>query len=176
MAINPWADVLCDETEVKNSKQKHCWSTSEFSWILWLFNTVDFIFRLLTTKSNGYFLNFVKSKPSQVIKRNVSDVQNSVEKGVKSTLLQACSPWKLCTGVSLGLAARLLFNNSSALCKAQHSRVIQRRPNVTEDSSKFDWNRFFRYLVPHKWLLLAAVAVSRKSLYSCDILLRLQIS
>ncbi|XP_072942565.1 mitochondrial potassium channel ATP-binding subunit [Epargyreus clarus] len=112
--------------------------------------------RLLTLKSNGYYLNLVKTKPSQVIKRHISNVQSS-EKVFKLSLLQVC-PWKLCTGVSLGLAARLFLNNT-VLCKAHvPSRIIQRRPNVHDDSGKFDWNKFFRYLVPHKWLLLAAVA------------------
>lgn len=83
------------------------------------------------------------------------------EKSAKSELFLICSPWKLCVGVSLGLGARLLYNGP-AFCKAQSpSRIIQRRPNVNDDSSKFDWKRFFEYLKPHNLLLAAAVAVSK---------------
>lgn len=93
------------------------------------------------------------------MKQYVSNVKSSAEKEVSRGLLLLCNPWKLCTGVSLGLAARLLYSNS-VFCKALPSRVIQRRPNINEDSAKFDWNRFWQYLLPHKWLLAAAVAVS----------------
>ncbi|XP_034835275.1 mitochondrial potassium channel ATP-binding subunit [Maniola hyperantus] len=113
--------------------------------------------RLLTVKSNGYFINLVKNKPSQAVKQYVSNVKNSAENGVSKGLLLLCSPWKLCSGFSLGLAARLLYNNT-VYCKAVPSRVIQRRPNINEDSAKFDWKRFWEYLLPHKWLLAAAVA------------------
>lgn len=82
------------------------------------------------------------------------------EKCAKSGFLLVCSPWKLCAGISLGLGARLIYRES-AFCKAQPpSRIIQRRPNVNDDNSKFDWKRLFEYLKPHKWLLVAAVVVS----------------
>lgn len=85
----------------------------------------------------------------------------SCDKPVKSGILLLCCPWKLCTGVSLGLAGRLLYNNGPVYCKAvQHSRVIQRRPNVQDDTGKFDWKKLFNYLKPHKWFLIAAVGVS----------------
>ncbi|XP_045777785.1 mitochondrial potassium channel ATP-binding subunit isoform X1 [Maniola jurtina] len=113
--------------------------------------------RLLTFKSSGYYVNLVKNKPSQAVKQYVLNVKNSAEKDVSKGLLLLCSPWKLCSGISLGLAARLLYNNS-VYCKALPSRVIQRRPNINEDSAKFDWKRFWEYLLPHKWLLAAAVA------------------
>lgn len=32
---------------------------------------------------------------------------------------------------------------------------------MNDDSSKFDWKRFFEYLKPHNLLLAAAVAVSK---------------
>lgn len=71
-----------------------------------------------------------------------------------------CSPWKLCTGVSLGIAAKILLNNGPAYCKAKTTRLIQRRPNLAEESSKFDWHKFLQYLWPHRWILGAAIAVS----------------
>ncbi|CAK1584815.1 unnamed protein product [Parnassius mnemosyne] len=111
--------------------------------------------RLLPIKSNGHYVNFISNKPSLGIKRYFSEVKKSSEK-VNSFLI--CSPWKLCTGISLGLGARLFVGNGSALCKANLSRTIQRRPNLHDDSAKFDWKRFFEYLLPHKWLLVAAVA------------------
>ncbi|XP_059059693.1 mitochondrial potassium channel ATP-binding subunit [Achroia grisella] len=114
--------------------------------------------RLLLTKGNGPFMNIVKNKPTNVFQRHISDVKKSAENSAKSGVLLVCSPWKLCTGVSIGLAARLLLNNGSVFCKAQHSRVIQRRTNIQDDRAKFDWRRFFEYLKPHKWLLAAAVA------------------
>ncbi|XP_052743697.1 mitochondrial potassium channel ATP-binding subunit [Bicyclus anynana] len=113
--------------------------------------------RLLPIKSNGYFVNLVQNKPSQAIKRYISNVKTSRGNDASNGLLLLCSPWKLCTGISLGLATRLLYNNY-VYCKALPSRVIQRRPNVNEDSAKFDWKRFLEYLLPHKWLLVAAVA------------------
>ncbi|XP_026743729.1 ATP-binding cassette sub-family B member 8, mitochondrial [Trichoplusia ni] len=115
--------------------------------------------RLLTSNSNVYFANIIKNKPSNVVKRYISEVKTSSDKSTKSGLLLLCSPWKLCVGVSLGLGARLLWNNGPAYCKAaQHTRIIQRRPNVQEDSAKFDWSKFLDYLKPHKLLLAAAVA------------------
>lgn len=69
----------------------------------------------------------------------------------------------MCTGISLGVGIRLLLNNGSAFCKAaSNSRIIQRRPNIHDDSSKFDWKRLLEYLWPHRWILTAAVAVSEK--------------
>lgn len=112
-------------------------------------------------KNNCYFTNLVKNKPSNAVKRYFSEVKNSSDKSAKSNIFLICSPWKLCTGVSIGLAARLLLDNSVAYCKtAQNRRVIQRRPNIKDDSAKFDWSRFLQYLKPHRWLLAAAVAVS----------------
>lgn len=120
------------------------------------------LFRLLTSKSNICFSHLVKSKPPNVIHRFASEIKTLSEKGTKSGFLILSSPWKLCTGVSLGLAARLLLNEGPAYCKAhKNSRVIQRRPNIEDDSAKFDWNRLYDYLKPHKWLLVAAVAVSK---------------
>ncbi|XP_075981398.1 mitochondrial potassium channel ATP-binding subunit [Anticarsia gemmatalis] len=115
--------------------------------------------KLLTNKTNVYLANIVKNKPSNVVKRYFSEVKPSSEKSTKSGLLLLCSPWKLCTGVSLGLGAKFLLSNGPAYCKAApNNRIIQRRPNVDEDSAKFDWSKFFAYLKPHKWLLAAAVA------------------
>ncbi|CAH2042661.1 unnamed protein product, partial [Iphiclides podalirius] len=48
--------------------------------------------------------------------------------------------------------------NGPVFCKALATRTIQRRPNLHDDSAKFDWKRFLEYLIPHKWLLAAAVA------------------
>ncbi|RVE46215.1 hypothetical protein evm_009105 [Chilo suppressalis] len=115
--------------------------------------------RLLATKSNGFFINVLKNKLTGVIKRNFADVKITTEKAAKNNVFLICSPWKLCTGVSLGLTVQAFIRNNQVLCKAvQNSRVIQRRPNVSEDSSKFDWQRLFEYLKPHRWLLVAAVA------------------
>ncbi|CAG5030067.1 unnamed protein product [Parnassius apollo] len=111
--------------------------------------------RLLPIKSNGHYVNLIKNKPRLGVKRYFSLVKKSSEK-VNSFLI--CSPWKLCTGISLGLGARLFLGNGSAFCKANLSRTIQRRPNLHDDSAKFDWKRFLEYLLPHKWLLVAAVA------------------
>uniref|UniRef100_A0A2H1VIQ3 Mitochondrial potassium channel ATP-binding subunit n=1 Tax=Spodoptera frugiperda TaxID=7108 RepID=A0A2H1VIQ3_SPOFR len=115
--------------------------------------------RLLTAKSNVYFTNLMKNRPSNVVKRYFSEVKTSSEKNAKPGLLLLCSPWKLCTGVSLALGARYFLSNGPAYCKAHTvpSRVIQRRPNVEEDNAKFDWDKFLSYLQPHKWLLMAAV-------------------
>ncbi|KPJ10447.1 ATP-binding cassette sub-family B member 8, mitochondrial [Papilio machaon] len=110
--------------------------------------------RHLLVKSNGYFINIVKNKPGFTTKHLFTSAQKSTEKA--NTFL-IFSPWKLCTGISLGLGARLLYNNT-AFCKANLTRTIQRRPNLHDDSAKFDWKRFFEYLLPHKWLLAAAVA------------------
>lgn len=116
---------------------------------------------MLPVKSNCYFTNLVKNKPSNAVKRYFSEVKKSSEISAKSNIFLICSPWKLCTGVSIGLAARLLLDNGVAYCKsAQKARIIQRRPNIKDDSAKFDWNRFVEYLKPHRWLLAAAVAVS----------------
>lgn len=114
--------------------------------------------RLLSSKSNIYFVHFAKNKPSDVIKRFASEVKTCSGKSSKSGFLIISSPWKLCTGISLGIAARILWNNGPAYCKLQNTRVIQRRPNIQDDSAKFDWKRLFDYLKPHKWLLVAAVA------------------
>ncbi|XP_050352155.1 mitochondrial potassium channel ATP-binding subunit [Nymphalis io] len=114
--------------------------------------------RLLPVKNYSYFTNFVKNKPSDAVKRYISNVKNSAEKDVKGGVLLLCSPWKLGTGVSLGLAARLFYSSGIVHCKANLTRVIQRRPNINDDSAKFDWKRFWAYLLPHKWLLAAAVA------------------
>lgn len=112
-------------------------------------------------KNNCYFTNLIKNKPSNAVKRYFSEVHKSSEKSAKSNIFLIYSPWKLCTGVSIGLAARLLLENGVAYCKAaQNTRIIQRRPNIKDDSAKFDWNRFLEYLKPHRWLLTAAVAVS----------------
>ncbi|CAG4947892.1 unnamed protein product [Colias eurytheme] len=114
--------------------------------------------RLTPIRSNGYFTNLLKNKPSDAVKRYVSNVKNCKENELKS-VFQFISPWKLCTGISLGLGTRLLLSDGSVLCKAKApSRIIQRRPNVNEDSGKFDWSKFLEYLKPHKWLLAAAVA------------------
>ncbi|XP_038211164.1 mitochondrial potassium channel ATP-binding subunit [Zerene cesonia] len=114
--------------------------------------------RLTPIRSNGYFINLLKNKPSDAVKRYVSNVKNCKENEIKG-IFQFISPWKLCTGISLGLGTRLLLNDGAVLCKAKApSRIIQRRPNVNEDSGKFDWSKFFEYLKPHKWLLAAAVA------------------
>ncbi|XP_039759508.1 mitochondrial potassium channel ATP-binding subunit [Pararge aegeria] len=127
-------------------------------WYLLNANTCNVIRqRLLPVKSNGYFIKLSQSKPSQAVKRYISHVKTTRQKDVSNGVLLLFSPWKLCTGISLGLAARLLYNNL-VYCKALPSRVIQRRPNVNEDSAKFDWKRFWKYLLPHKWLLAAAVA------------------
>ncbi|KAG6458871.1 mitochondrial potassium channel ATP-binding subunit [Manduca sexta] len=115
--------------------------------------------RLLTSKTNVHLTNLIKNKPSDVVKRFISEVKSPSEKSAKSGLLLLCSPWKLCAGVSLGLGARYFLDNGSAYCKAaHHSRVVQRRPNLQEDSAKFDWEKLLHYLKPHKWLLIAAVA------------------
>lgn len=114
----------------------------------------------MTLKTNVLLTNIVKTKPSAAVKRYFSNVKAPAEKDVKSNVLLLCSPWKLCTGVSLGLAGRLLYSNGIVYCKALPSRIIQRRPNIHDDSAKFDWKRFWEYLLPHKWLLVAAVAVS----------------
>ncbi|KAL4703100.1 hypothetical protein ACJJTC_018137 [Scirpophaga incertulas] len=115
--------------------------------------------RLLAVKSNSIFSNFVKSKPSEGIKRYISNKSISSNKSANENVFLICSPWKLCTGISLGLGVRLLLNHSPALCKAlPNSRVIQRRPNLNEDSAKFDWRKLFQYLWPHRWFLAAAVA------------------
>lgn len=114
----------------------------------------------MTLKTNTYLTNIVKTKSSPTVKRFFTNVKAPAEKDLKSSVLLLCSPWKLSTGVSLGLAARFLYNNGIVYCKALPSRIIQRRPNIHDDSAKFDWKRFWEYLVPHKWLLAAAVAVS----------------
>ncbi|CAG9795526.1 unnamed protein product [Diatraea saccharalis] len=115
--------------------------------------------RLLTTKNNGIFANLLKNKPSGILKRNFADIKVNAEKSAKNNFFLICSPWKLCSGVSLGLAVRALLSHNQVLCKAvQNSRIIQRRPNVSVDSSKFDWQKLFEYLKPHRWLLAAAVA------------------
>ncbi|CAG9135939.1 unnamed protein product [Plutella xylostella] len=111
--------------------------------------------RLLTTKSNPVFTNLVNKPTSNVVKRYIS---NTVRDTEKSGLLLMCSPWKLCTGVSLGIAAKILLNNGPAYCKAKTTRLIQRRPNLAEESSKFDWHKFLQYLWPHRWILGAAIA------------------
>ncbi|KAH9635881.1 hypothetical protein HF086_002441 [Spodoptera exigua] len=115
--------------------------------------------RLLTAKSNVYFTNLMKNRPSNVVKRYFSEVKTSSDKNAKPGLLLLCSPWKLCTGVSLALGARYFLSNGPAYCKAHigPSRIIQRRPNVEEDTAKFDWDKFLSYLQPHKWLLIAAI-------------------
>ncbi|XP_013162582.1 PREDICTED: ATP-binding cassette sub-family B member 8, mitochondrial-like [Papilio xuthus] len=110
--------------------------------------------RHILAKSNGYFNSVVKNKPGFTTKHLFSSAQKSTERA--NTFL-ICSPWKLCAGISLGLGARLLYNGT-AFCKANVTRTIQRRPNLHDDSAKFDWKRFFEYLLPHKWLLAAAVA------------------
>lgn len=111
----------------------------------------------------------MKSRPSNVVKRYFSEVKTSSEKNAKPGLLLLCSPWKLCTGVSLALGARYFLSNGPAYCKAHTvpSRVIQRRPNVEEDNAKFDWDKFLSYLQPHKWLLMAAVGVSNDYIIIC---------
>nr|ASS36018.1 ABCB8 [Samia ricini] len=115
--------------------------------------------RLLTSKTNVYFKNIVNNKPSNFIKRYVSEIKTSVDKQGNKSLLLLCSPWKLCTGVSLGICLRYLLYKGPVFCKAaQNTRTIQRRPNLYDDSSKFDWLKLFGYLRPHKWLLIAAVA------------------
>ncbi|KAL0869595.1 hypothetical protein ABMA27_005857 [Loxostege sticticalis] len=115
--------------------------------------------RLLTAKNSGYFINLLKSKPTHVLKRHISDLKVSTEKSSKCSEFLVLSPWKLGTGISLGLAARVLLSNGPVFCKAsQNSRLIQRRPNVEEDSAKFDWKKLFEYLWPHRWILAAAVA------------------
>ncbi|XP_060805633.1 mitochondrial potassium channel ATP-binding subunit [Amyelois transitella] len=115
--------------------------------------------RLLLSKSNLYITNILKAKPNNVFKRHLSDVKESLENSAKSNSFLICSPWKLCTGIGIGLAARLMYKDSSAFCKAQkNTRVIQRRLNVQDDNAKFDWKRLLEYLKPHKWLLAAAVA------------------
>ncbi|XP_063830844.1 mitochondrial potassium channel ATP-binding subunit [Ostrinia nubilalis] len=115
--------------------------------------------RLLTAKNSGYFINVLKSKPTNVLKRHISNFKVSTEKSAKCSEFLIFSPWKLCTGISLGLAARVLFKNGPAFCKSsQTSRIVQRRPNVNDDSSKFDWKKLFEYLWPHRWVLAAAVA------------------
>lgn len=115
---------------------------------------------MVSLKSNGHLANIIKNKPSEAVKRYFTNAKTAAEKDVKSSIVLLISPWKLCTGVSLGLTARLLYNNGIVYCKALPSRIIQRRPNIHEDSAKFDWKRFWEYLLPHKWLLAAAVAVS----------------
>lgn len=113
-------------------------------------------------KNNVYFTNFAKTKTSNAFKRYFSDVKNCPEKSAKSGILLICSPWKLCTGVSIGLGARLLLYNGPTYCKAsQNGRTIQRRPNLNQDTAKFDWWRLLEYLKPHKSLLAAAIAVSK---------------
>ncbi|XP_063626535.1 mitochondrial potassium channel ATP-binding subunit [Cydia splendana] len=115
--------------------------------------------RLLPVKNSCYFTKLVKENPSNVARRYFSEAKNASEKSSKSGFLLTCSPWKLCTGVSLGLGAKLLLSNGPVLCKAQqNSRIIQRRPNINDDSAKFDWRRLFEYLRPHKWLLVGAIA------------------
>lgn len=95
------------------------------------------------------------------MKRYIS--KNCTENDIK---LFQISPWKICTGISVGLGARL-FLSDTVFCKAKtHSRIIQRRPNVLDDSGRFDWTKFFEYLKPHKWLLAAAVAVSTYNILS----------
>lgn len=116
---------------------------------------------MLTAKNSGYFINLLKSKPTDVLKRHISDLKVSTEKSSKCSEFLVLSPWKLGTGISLGLAARVLLSNGPVFCKAsQNSRLIQRRPNVEKDSAKFDWKKLFEYLWPHRWILAAAVAVS----------------
>lgn len=117
--------------------------------------------RLLTKKSNILFENIIKSKPPNVVKRYISEVKITTEKSSKSGLLLLCSPWKLCTGVSIGLSVRYFISNGIAFCKAApSSRTIQRRLKVNDDSVKFDWNKFYQYIAPHKWLLVAAIAAA----------------
>ncbi|XP_068620128.1 mitochondrial potassium channel ATP-binding subunit [Battus philenor] len=110
--------------------------------------------RLVPFQSSGYYVNLVKNKPSFIAKRYFTEVQKSSE---KSKGFFIYSPWKLCTGISLGLGLRVYYNGS-VFCKAHVSRTVQRRPNLHDDSAKFDWKRFLEYLLPHKWLLAAAVA------------------
>lgn len=121
----------------------------------------SFNFRLLSSKPNVYFTNIINNKPSNVLKRYISEVKTSVDKQNNSGLLLLCSPWKLCTGVSLGIFVRYLLYEGPVFCKApQNTRTIQRRPNLFDDSSKFDWQKLLGYLRPQKWLLIVAVAVS----------------
>ncbi|XP_045484929.1 mitochondrial potassium channel ATP-binding subunit [Pieris rapae] len=109
--------------------------------------------RLAAFRSNGHYLNLLKTKPSDAVKRYIS--KNCTENELKVFQI---APWKLGTGISVGLCARL-FLSDTVLCKAQtHSRIIQRRPNVLDDTGRFDWSKFLEYLKPHKWLLVAAVA------------------
>ncbi|CAB3251091.1 unnamed protein product [Arctia plantaginis] len=113
--------------------------------------------RLSTSKRNVYLTNIIKNNPSNVVKRYISVVKTSKENCTKSGLLLLCSPWKLCTGVSLGLGVKYFISNGSVYCKAApSSRIVQRR--VQTDNAKFDWHKLFSYLGPHKLLLVAAVA------------------
>lgn len=106
-----------------------------------------------------YLRNITKISPPNAVKKCLSVVKTSKETCAKSGLLLLCSPWKLCTGVSLGLGVKYFISNGSVYCKALPSnRIVQRR--VQNDNAKFDWHKFFSYLGPHKLLLFAAVAVS----------------
>lgn len=117
------------------------------------------------TKLNSIFYNVVKNKPRNVCKRYFTETRCSLQND-KKTYLLAWSPWKICTGISLGLGIRYLCSNGPSFCKAAvNSRIIQRRTNLSDDSSKFDWKRFLEYLWPHRWILIVAVAVSNILMY-----------
>lgn len=130
--------------------------------LVFIWNNLDLSHsRLLSTNTKVLLNNAFKSSYKAGIKRHISDIKSSSENCTKSIFLLKCSPWKICTGISLGVGVKYFLNNGPAFCKAlPPSRLIQRRPNIGEDSSKFDWTRFFQYLWPHRWLLGAAVAVS----------------
>lgn len=115
--------------------------------------------RLLHTKSNAIFNNVVKNHPKNVFKRYISESKSTVESNSKSILFFVSSPWKVCAGISIGLGTHYLLRSGPVFCKAVvHSRIIQRKGLLGNDSAKFDWKRLFQYLWPHRWLLAAAIA------------------
>ncbi|XP_025835714.1 ATP-binding cassette sub-family B member 8, mitochondrial [Agrilus planipennis] len=60
--------------------------------------------------------------------------------------------------ISGGLFSFSLYNNNVVLCK---SRISQNRlagyRTMSDKDAKFDWQKFWSYLEPHTWYLLAAI-------------------
>lgn len=67
--------------------------------------------------------------------------------------------WRVGVGFGSGILLNVLCKKWIVHCKQKHTVLDSLKRNHENDSQKFDWEKFWSYLWPHRWYFLAAIAV-----------------
>lgn len=83
-------------------------------------------------------------------------VKNNTKNGTLENIF--CPSWKVGIGFGSGILINVLGQRWIVHCQ-QKSNVLSLKRDYKDDKQKFDWDKFWSYLWPHRLYFLAAIAV-----------------